>query len=99
MTDNNNFQNIDWLALIDDLNSHRLVPFVGAGASLGHNGSAGLPGGSELARALAKKCGFPGKDNNDLLRVAQFFALRRGETYSGPQSQDKKDVYLRCIHF
>ena len=51
----------------------------GAGASLGSNSEAGLPGGGQLAESLAEECGYPGKDKSDLLRVAQYYALTMGE--------------------
>ncbi len=71
--------NIDWDALLDDLREETLVPFLGAGLSLGQKSSQGLPSGTELAEYLADKCNYPGEDHFDLLRVAQFFALKRGE--------------------
>lgn len=81
MSENSNTlpDNIDWDALLDDLRDQKLVPFLGAGASLGQNERSGLPTGSDLSKSLAKRCHYPGKDSHDLLRVAQFFALKRGE--------------------
>jgi hypothetical protein len=35
--------NIDWDDLLDDLRNRALVPFLGAGASLGQNEGSGLP--------------------------------------------------------
>jgi hypothetical protein len=64
----------DWNFIIEKIKAGRCVPFLGAGASLGFDGP-GLPTGGEMAIALAKKCGYPGPDNRDLFRVAQFFEM------------------------
>ena len=73
-------EEVQWPALIFNLKNRKLVPFLGAGASLGSNESIGLPSGSELARILAKDCAYIGDDINDLPRVAQYFALTMGGT-------------------
>ncbi|NUO81849.1 SIR2 family protein [candidate division KSB1 bacterium] len=70
---------IDWDTLVDELKKQTLVPFLGAGASLGCDGATGLPTGGSLAEMLAQECKYPGKDKFDLLRVAQYYAFRRGE--------------------
>ncbi len=77
--DKQNFDNINWPAILLHLKKHKLVPFLGAGASLGSNGKAGLPAGGKLAESLAEECGYPGKDKTDLLRVAQYYVLTMGE--------------------
>lgn len=74
------FRKVQWPALFLNLKNRRLVPFLGAGASLVHNGSVGLPTGAELASALARECAYTGNDIHDLPRVAQYFALAMGET-------------------
>jgi len=71
--------NIDWEPLLFNLKKQKLVPFLGAGAALGFDGSPGLPGSSKLAEALAQECGYPGSDTKDLLRVTQYYALKFGE--------------------
>jgi NAD-dependent SIR2 family protein deacetylase len=71
--------NIDWEPLLFNLKKQKLVPFLGAGASLGFDGSPGLPGGGKLAETLANECGYPGGEKSDLLRVAQYYALKFGE--------------------
>jgi len=70
---------IDWEPLLFNLKKQKLVPFLGAGASLGFDGAPGLPGGGKLAETLAKESGYPGGDKSDLLRVAQYYALTFGE--------------------
>lgn len=72
-------QIIDWSVLVDNLKDQELVPFLGAGASLGFNGSDGLPTASELAESLAQACHYPGYDTSDLLRVTQYYAGAKGE--------------------
>jgi len=64
---------IHWPSLVNNLKDKDLVPFLGAGASLGFNGSVGLPSGSELAQNLAHDCQYPGDDTSDFLRVAQYY--------------------------
>jgi len=71
--------NIDWEPLLFNLKRQKLVPFLGAGAALGLDGAPGLPGGGKLAEMLASECGYPGGEKNDLLRVAQYYALKFGE--------------------
>ena len=72
--------NIDWSTILLHLRQQKLVPFLGAGASLGLDGATGLPSGGALAKALAKECGYPGSDTSDLLRVSQFYVVKIGET-------------------
>lgn len=71
--------NIDWEPLLFNLKKQKLVPFLGAGAALGLDGAPGLPSGGKLAETLASECGYPGSDTRDLLRVAQYYALKFGE--------------------
>ena len=75
----NNFDKVNWPAILLHLKKQKLVPFLGAGASFSANGTAGLPGGRELAESLAEECEYPGMDKTDLLRVAQYYALTVGE--------------------
>jgi hypothetical protein len=85
-------ENIDWPVLLHNLKTQKLVPFLGAGASLGFDGNAGLPGGGRLAGMLAAECGYPGADRRDLLRVAQYYALRFGELGLRESVQKKLSV-------
>jgi hypothetical protein len=64
----------------DGLCDGRVIPFLGAGASLVHRGPdqgwtpsdpACLPSGSELARYLAERSNFPSKDSRDLDDLAK----------------------------
>lgn len=71
--------NIDWESLLFNLDEQKLVPFLGAGASLGFDGTPGLPSGGRLSETLADECHYPGHDRWDLLRVAQYYALKLGE--------------------
>ena len=48
-----NLESVNWPAILHHLGKHRLVPFLGPGASLGSNSEAGLPSGGTLARSLA----------------------------------------------
>lgn len=87
--------NIKWPAILANLNEGRLVPFLGAGASMANNGEKGLPSTIELARHLAKKCSFPDEDCEDIFRVAQYYAYNFGETRLREQVKAKlrpKDV-------
>ncbi len=73
----------------DQLKNGKLIPFLGAGASLccrplSQNGerrrwTAGesfLPSGRELAEWLAKRCRFPELSDADLARIASYYEIR-----------------------
>ena len=75
----NNLEDVNWPAILLHLKKQKLVPFLGAGASLTSNGSSGLPTGSKLAKTLAEECNYPGIDKDNLLRVSQYYALTIGE--------------------
>jgi hypothetical protein len=64
-----------WRALADNLRAGQCTPFLGAGACV-----PTLPSGAELARSLAEEFGYPLPDREDLARVAQFIALKTGDT-------------------
>jgi len=70
---------IDWAPILFHLKKQHLIPFLGAGASLGFNGDQGLPTGGQLAEKLATECAYPGRDKADLMRVTQYYALKFGE--------------------
>ena len=72
------------------LNTGRIIPFLGAGASLstrvaGERWVAGQstfpPTGAEVARYLAEESGFPEEDTGDLAKVAQYFRAVLGRRY------------------
>lgn len=80
MTNSNDvLSKVKWEPILYHLHRQQLVPFLGAGASMGFNGSPGLPTSGELAQSLASECGYPGGDRTDLMRVAQYFALTISE--------------------
>ena len=56
--------------LVEQLCKGNCVLFVGAGISMGEGG---LPGGGQLAKELAERCGYPSEDLA-LDRVAQYYA-------------------------
>src|SRR5260370_12973197 len=67
--------------ILDRLNSGEVIPFLGAGASLGGRapnakGKKGikefLPLGNELAGHLAERTKFPPEEARDLTKVAQY---------------------------
>ena len=45
-------ENINWSGVLFNLKKQKLVPFLGAGASLGFNGKEGLPTAGELAKGF-----------------------------------------------
>src|SRR5436190_23443741 len=65
--------------ILDKLNASRVIPFLGAGASLGGSrgiwkkGDKFLPLGSELANHLAETTQFPSEEAIDLTKVAQYY--------------------------
>jgi SIR2-like domain len=69
--------------IVDSLQNGRVIPFLGAGASLGcpvsESATTGpsaiesLPSGGELARRLAARTRFPGGKDPALATVAQYF--------------------------
>jgi hypothetical protein len=67
----------DWDFILRRVRANRCVPFLGAAASLGSTGRVGLPTGAELSDDLAAECRYPGPDRYDLLRVAQYFQMKR----------------------
>ncbi len=67
----------EWRLILKRIREGECVPFLGAGASLGHGQEKGLPTGSALSMALAAECDYPGdeKEKEDLLKVAQYYAF------------------------
>lgn len=82
----------------EQLRDGEIVPFLGAGASLGEraddahfdgNHPAFLPSGSELSEWLAKFVNFPEKPATDLAKVASFYQVQT--------SRDRLMKHLRRI--
>jgi hypothetical protein len=69
----------DWDRLFLMVDHDLCTPFLGAGASAGAPGTSGvLPTGKAMARDLADKNGYPFPDPDNLVRVAQFVAVKAG---------------------
>jgi hypothetical protein len=66
----------DWAVLLQRIKAGKCTPFLGAGACYG-----ALPLGSEVARQWAAAEGYPLKDDDDLVRVAQFLAVKYDPIY------------------
>ena len=60
-----------WEILLERIREKKCTPFLGAGACAG-----ALPLGGDLARDLADAQDYPFEDRSDLLRVAQFIAVK-----------------------
>jgi SIR2-like domain len=60
-----------WEILLERIRDKKCTPFLGAGACAG-----ALPLGGELSRDLADEQNYPFEDRGDLLRVAQFIAVK-----------------------
>ncbi|MEV8632711.1 SIR2 family protein [Streptosporangium sp. NPDC051023] len=65
----------EWERLIDQLVSGDCTPFLGAGACAGT-----LPTGAMLSREMARQSGYPFDDDHNLAKVAQFAAMKYGES-------------------
>lgn len=87
--------------VVEEMLAGRVVPFLGAGASLTGRpdlsqrgswapGDTYLPSGSELAAYLAIRFGYPDADVLDLVRVSQFAAVMNG---SGPLYEELRAVF------
>jgi hypothetical protein len=70
---------VTWEVLIRTIHKRECVPFLGAGASLGFDGAAGLPTAGTIARRLADFINYPGVDKEDFLRVCQYYELMAGK--------------------
>lgn len=83
--------------IYDTLNDGRVIPFLGAGASLTPRdpaaaGAVHLPTGNELANYLAKKSEFPSGESIDLAKVAQYYSLIGGRA---PLHRDLHNIFDR----
>ncbi|HZI48249.1 MAG TPA: SIR2 family protein [Pyrinomonadaceae bacterium] len=95
--------------LLDKLNSGKVIPFLGAGASLGgripgakwEKGNKNfLPLGSELAGHLAETTQFPSEEACDLTKVAQYCNVAIGRTALNDELHDifNCDYPLTSLH-
>jgi hypothetical protein len=72
--------------ILDRLNSGRVIPFLGSGASLGGRQPGAtlakgfLPTASELAGHLADRTEFPADESRDLTKVAQYYGVVGGRS-------------------
>lgn len=74
-----------WEILLNRIKKGDCTPFLGAGACFGT-----LPLGKDLAHELAEKYDYPFDGNNDLARVAQFIAVKSGDSmYPKEKIQEK----------
>lgn len=62
----------DWRLLLKRIYKGKCTPFLGAGVCAGT-----LPLGAEIARKWANEFNYPIKNCNDLVRVAQFLAVKK----------------------
>ena len=70
----NTLEEADWDTLLRRIKRRKCTPFLGAGACC-----AVLPLGSDIAQEWAQKYCYPLKDPGDLVKVAQFLAVERGD--------------------
>jgi len=70
------FTDQDWEFLLQRIRDQKVTPFLGAGACFGL-----LPLGADIAREWAKKEDYPLSDDNDLVRVAQYLAVKYDPSY------------------
>jgi SIR2-like domain len=73
-----------WEILLERINEKKCTPFLGAGACAG-----ALPLGGELSRDLADAQNYPFQDREDLLRVAQFIAVKSDPRYAKSMVVDR----------
>lgn len=89
-----------YAAIADLLSKGRVIPFLGPGASLSwrqrgatwNSGSDYLPTADELARYLAARVNFPGRETFDLPKVAQYYSVLAGRA---PLYNDLHKVFSR----
>jgi len=65
-------EEIDWDLLLGRIKDGKCTPFLGSGACCEK-----IPVGSRIASEWAKNYGYPMKDSDDLIRVAQFVAVTK----------------------
>ena len=76
----------------ESLHSGAVIPFLGAGASLGATPDEGLPSAGALALALATKTSFPKDQPTDLATVAQWYEVVAGRR---PLHKELRAVFER----
>ena len=76
----------------ESLHRGAVIPFLGAGASLGATLGEGLPSGPALARALAAKTSFPADEPPDLATVAQWYEVVAGRR---PLNRELRGIFAR----
>jgi hypothetical protein len=70
----------DWELLLKRIKDGKCTPFLGAGAC-----HPKLPIGAEIAQEWVQKYAYPVKDERDLVRVAQFLAVKYDSMYPKEQ--------------
>jgi hypothetical protein len=88
-----------WSILLERIQEKRCTPFLGAGACYG-----ALPLGADLARDLAEADAYPFSDRTDLLRVAQFVAVKYDQRRAKSQTLSRlknagPPEYINPPHF
>ena len=63
----------EWNELLKAIEGKKCTPFVGAGAS-----AQWIPLGRDISNKWAKEYGYPLQDSNQLPKVAEFLAIKRG---------------------
>ena len=63
----------EWNELLTAIEDKKCTPFVGAGAS-----AQWIPLGRDISNKWAKEYGYPLQDSNQLPKVAEFLAIKRG---------------------
>jgi NAD-dependent SIR2 family protein deacetylase len=76
----------------ESLERGAVIPFLGAGASLGAGPDEGLPSASALARTLALKTSFPTDQPPDLATVAQWYEVVAGRR---PLYRELREIFAR----
>jgi hypothetical protein len=76
----------------ESLHAGAVIPFLGAGASLGSSPDEGLPSARALARILALKTSFPDDEPADLATVAQWYEVVAGRR---PLHRELRAVFER----
>jgi hypothetical protein len=94
------FTDQDWEVLVQRIKDQKVTPFLGAGACYGL-----LPLGADIAGEWSEKEGYPLADKNDLIRVAQYLAVKYDPTYpkeliqrkfaaaAGPDPRDREEPH------
>lgn len=75
----------DWDSILKRIHQGNCTPFLGAGASANHIGVA-----TEIAQQWARQYAYPLPDLTDLMRVAQFRAVKQDADYP------KEDIASLC---